>query len=336
MFRAPATFRAFEKLRGNRLVALLLDAGIVSTAVLAAYFYYIVARRVMLMLTAAQAGQPVLVPIIPGVTISIDTFIYMLPGLSLGIILHELMHALAARYEGINVKSAGFFIVLGLLPAAFVEPEEEELRSANLRAKLRVYSAGILANTLLALLFIALLAAASSGGTLILLTHVKDGSPADRAGLKPGMLVENVYINGSSCGGFNGFISCMARIATEYNGTENVALNVTFRLSDGSTVMVFKPRGVKMIGISFVPVPAKLATVMPPDTAYKVYAMLQLALAINLGLAAVNAVPLFITDGAQALRSVLERLSNPARANIATIAASMVTLALILPNLYIP
>jgi len=336
LVRVEKRFEKLGELRRYRVIGYLLDAGFVALVATATWFYYTIARRLYIMLTGTQA-QPILVPVIPGVTISVETFLYLLPGLSLGIILHEFMHALAARYEGIRVKFVGFFVVLGVLPAAFVEPEEEDLKRSSLRGKLRVYSAGILANTLLALIALGLLQAYGVGDSYIYLTKVVENSPASMAGLKPGMLIRNVEVNGTICGGFAGFIKCMESISAKYGGTENITLLVSFHLANGSTIEVLKPRGARMIGIAFVPIPSNLvAAGLAPETAYTVYMVTELALAINMGLAFINAIPLFISDGAQALRSIASRFMGEDRAAILVSLVSAVTLLLILPNIYIP
>jgi Zn-dependent protease len=336
LVRAEQRFERFEKLRRYKVIGYILDAGFITLLGAAAWFYYIIAKRLYIMLVGVHA-QPILVPVIPGITISIETFVYLLPGLSLGIILHELMHALAARYEGIRVRFVGFFIVLGVLPAAFVEPEEEDLKRARLRGKLRVYSAGVLANIVLALISLGLLQAYNVGSSYIYLTKVVEGSPADKAGLKPGVLITDVNINGTDCGGFTGFIRCMTSLSEEYGGTSNITLLVTFHLANGSTIELLKPRGEKMVGIAFVAVPPNLLKLgLNPKTAYAVYVMTELSLAVNMGLAFINAIPLFISDGAQAIRSIVARFAGEEKAAIIVSTVSTITLLLLLPNIYIP
>ncbi|MET1124361.1 MAG: site-2 protease family protein [Archaeoglobaceae archaeon] len=66
-------------------------------------------------------------------------------GLAVTLVVHEFSHAVLCRTEGIRVKALG--VVLALLPiGGFAEPDEEELKAARFRAKIRVFSAGIAAN----------------------------------------------------------------------------------------------------------------------------------------------------------------------------------------------
>jgi membrane-associated protease RseP (regulator of RpoE activity) len=59
--------------------------------------------------------------------------------------IHEFGHAIVCRAEGIKIESTG--ILLAVIPiGAFVNPREEELESASIGSRLRMYSAGIANN----------------------------------------------------------------------------------------------------------------------------------------------------------------------------------------------
>ncbi|MCS7121638.1 MAG: site-2 protease family protein [Archaeoglobaceae archaeon] len=82
--------------------------------------------------------------IIPGINPFIP-LVWGLIGLIVTLIVHEFSHAILCRVEKIKVKSLG--ILLALVPiGGFAEPDEGELKKADRRSKLRVYSAGISAN----------------------------------------------------------------------------------------------------------------------------------------------------------------------------------------------
>ncbi len=65
---------------------------------------------------------------------------------------HELFHGIMCRTENIRVKTIGWFFLL-FIPGAFVEPDDNQLKKASRRVKLKVYSAGSFANFLVSLLF---------------------------------------------------------------------------------------------------------------------------------------------------------------------------------------
>ena len=62
---------------------------------------------------------------------------------------HELAHGIMARVDKIRIKSVGW-ILLVIIPGAFVEPDEKQLKRAKRRVKLKVYAAGSAANILIA------------------------------------------------------------------------------------------------------------------------------------------------------------------------------------------
>ena len=72
---------------------------------------------------------------------------------------HEFSHGLIARAHDLKVKSSGFAfvgLIVPIIPAAFVEPDEKELRKRPYKEQLSVFAAGHLANIATAFLFVAI------------------------------------------------------------------------------------------------------------------------------------------------------------------------------------
>nr|WP_231833706.1 site-2 protease family protein [Pyrococcus horikoshii] len=96
--------------------------------------------------------KPVTMPsvqlVIPGVTIPL---VYGLIALAILVIVHELSHGFVARSEDIPLKSVGLLLFI-IIPGAFVEPDEDQLKKAPLRSRLRVFGAGSFANFVVALI----------------------------------------------------------------------------------------------------------------------------------------------------------------------------------------
>src|SRR3989339_705444 len=92
---------------------------------------------------------PGVAPLIPGVEIPgvpITPPIHAWLSLFLILIIHEAMHGVLARQQGIKVKSTGV-LLLGFLPiGGFVEPDEKQLMASDAKKQVRVYSAGATAN----------------------------------------------------------------------------------------------------------------------------------------------------------------------------------------------
>ncbi len=73
-------------------------------------------------------------------------------------VVHELSHGVVAKAQRLPLKSVGLVLLAVIPPGAFVEPDEEELGKAPpLRARLRVYGAGSMANVVTALLTLLLI-----------------------------------------------------------------------------------------------------------------------------------------------------------------------------------
>ncbi len=151
------------------------------------YITFILARNLYYIFFSTESASPVSL-LIPGVTLSLNFNTIFFFGLSIAIILvtHELAHGVAARAEGVKVKSTGLLLMV-LIPGAFVEPDEEDLKKARKSTQARVYAAGSATNILVGLLALLLL---TNSGLLIsplysatpsgvMITEVAAGTPAD-------------------------------------------------------------------------------------------------------------------------------------------------------------
>lgn len=137
-------------------------------------------------------APPGLAPAIPGVRVPgspiFIPFWYGIIALVTVLIVHEVMHAVISRSEGLNVKSLGIFFVTFIPLGAFAEPDEEALEKSSLKTKLRVYAAGSFGNFLLMILAILLLSTVLMPVMFrpdhITIAQVFNGTPAEAYGLK--------------------------------------------------------------------------------------------------------------------------------------------------------
>ncbi len=140
---------------------------------------------------------------IPGSQIYIP-FFYGLIALATVLIVHEFSHGIQAVGEKIPIKSIGLLLFI-ILPGAFVEPDEDELKNAKKSSRLRVYAAGSIANITLAIIAIILVSLLSAGiphyfaEDGIAIDRVVSDSPSEGI-LKGGMVlqaIDNYKINDS-------------------------------------------------------------------------------------------------------------------------------------------
>ncbi len=143
MWRTKKFLNFIDRLasKSPRLWRVYADVGIILGFSGMAYVFYALARTAATALRTGgkEAGVQL---VIPGLTIPLW---YGLVGLAVVLIVHELSHGVVARSNGLPLKSVGLALLV-ILPGAFVEPDEDELKRAPLRKRLRVYGAGSLAN----------------------------------------------------------------------------------------------------------------------------------------------------------------------------------------------
>ena len=122
---------------------------------------------------------------------------YGLFGLATVLVIHEFSHGILAVSERINIKSIGL-LLFAIIPGAFVEPDEEELKSSSRLSQLRVYAAGSVANMSLAAISLVIFLLISSyaipanfSENGIEINRVVSDSPASGY-LKEGMIIESI------------------------------------------------------------------------------------------------------------------------------------------------
>ncbi len=190
----------------------------------------------------SKFSEPRNIFLIPGINEYIPLW-YGIIALVVTLAVHEFSHAVLCKVEGIKVKSMG--ILLAVVPiGGFAEPDEEQLlgkneekagngtslaqepkKLATRSERVRVLTAGVMANFVTALiafiLFFSLLSYVSPVGE-VMITDVLAGSPAEMAGIKPGMILTG--INNTQINNGNDFLL--------YSRTLQPGSNVTLDLID--------------------------------------------------------------------------------------------------------
>jgi membrane-associated protease RseP (regulator of RpoE activity) len=241
--------------------------------------------------------------VIPGVTIP---FFYGIIGLITVLVVHEIGHGIIARSEDITLKSLGlvFFTVIPI--GAFVEPDEEELKSTTRAARLRVYAVGSFSNILLAVL---------AFGGMFLVTHnffdtnqvqivdIVEDSPAMGV-LKEGMIIKE--INGVKIDSMRSFFTTVRGI--EAGDTVSVKTDVgvytitTIPREDNSS------RGYMGVVVNNA-VREPVARILGLSIPMAIYFSLYWIFLLNQGIGLINLAPLHFgfaaTDGHHILREIL-------------------------------
>ncbi|MFX0113874.1 MAG: site-2 protease family protein [Candidatus Hodarchaeota archaeon] len=189
--------------KGRRVWKFLFDLGIVSSIGLMIIAVILLAANIPAFFFRTEESPAVgVAPVIPGITVSFSSLPYFLVAIAVGAAAHELCHGIAALNEKVTLKSTGIFLFLFFV-GAFVEPKEESLKGKSRRSRLRIFSAGALANIILtyAFLLILLIPIAfplviswgyESNSSGVLITEVVEDSPADKARIKSNWVIEKV------------------------------------------------------------------------------------------------------------------------------------------------
>ncbi len=168
--------------------------------------------------------EAVVAPLLPGATVpGLPTlsFVHWIIAIFVLATVHEFSHGIFARMYDIKIKSSGFAffgILLPIIPAAFVEPDEEQMKKSSKKAHLSVLSAGTFSNFIFAGIFFLILTLVMAPLTAplteqqgVAIINVTEGGPAFEAGVQPGEVI--VGINKVE-------ISSIEQLVTTLNATQ--------------------------------------------------------------------------------------------------------------------
>ncbi|NJE05549.1 PDZ domain-containing protein [Thermococcus sp. M36] len=313
MWRTKKLLGLIDRVAGKnrRFWRVYSDVGIALGFMGMAYVFYALFKTALQTIQTGgeQAGVQL---VIPGLTIPLW---YGLIGLAVVMVVHELSHGIAARAEGLPLKSVGL-VLLAVIPGAFVEPDEEKLEKALLRSRLRVYGAGSLANittALIAVLIINLAISPLLQPAGILVSGVLDDGPAYGI-LQKGDVI--VAMDGQKITDLEGFIGFMNTTKpgqmvtlTVLRSGEELSLQVKLGAhpddpSKGYLGIYPSQNVVSKIGMERLVLPLFFAF-------YWIYVL-------NLGIGLMNLFPLVPLDGGRMLDDVVraylpERVARPVR-----------------------
>lgn len=275
-------------------------------------------------------------------------FIYWILSIFIIAVVHEFAHGLVARAHSINVKSSGLAflgILIPVVPAAFVEPDEKALEKRRKREQLSVFAAGPFANVLLAfavlLLFIFALRPLSNAtyepqGAEIYSIDAK--GPAALTELEQGDVV--IKANGkdiATVGQLSDTLKSMKPGEKAVLQTANAAVEIVAAQHPRNESMPYF--GVQLSQYS--DIKKSFATEYPFwskvfKTAFEpVNSFISLLFLLSLGIGLFNLLPLGPIDGGRMLKTALQHFIRDEKKSIAAWKwVSMIFLAMVLANLF--
>lgn len=252
-------------------------------------------------------------------------FFYWIISIFVIAVVHEFAHGLVARTHNLKVKSSGFAflgIVIPIIPAAFVEPDEKELRKRPHKEQLSVFAAGPFSNIIMAFLFlgIAVFIFAPIANALIEPSGVKvtdyvkgEGNkkfPAERSGIKVGEIIQQIddvqvdYVNNLST-------------VLRSKKPEDIILIKT----DKSVYEVKLAKNPENESLAYIGAYLEQSTKIKegikadygellPNALMWIYGLFVILFILNLGIGLFNLVPIGPLDGGRMLQLVLHRVFN--------------------------
>jgi membrane-associated protease RseP (regulator of RpoE activity) len=247
-------------------------------------------------------------------------FIYWILAIFLIAAVHEFSHGMIARVYNIKIKSSGVAflgILVPIIPAAFVEPEEKQLEKKSLRAQLSVFAAGPFANIIAAGIVLLLVmhvagpvseAAFDTAGVEIV--SVVDDAPFDAAGIHEGEIVQK--FEGKKVDSVKNFTDLIAK----HNPGDRVV--ITTNQSAYAVILDSNPKNESKayLGIStrqhteVKPSFAAKYGLFVPDAIKWISGFLYWLFVLNLGIGLFNLLPLGPIDGGRMVKAALMHI-NP-------------------------
>jgi membrane-associated protease RseP (regulator of RpoE activity) len=262
-------------------------------------------------------------------------FAYWIIAIAVIVVIHEFAHGLIARLHKIKVRSSGVAflgVIIPLIPAAFVEPDEKQLRKASRFKQLSVYAAGPFANIVfgfaclgLFLLVLNPLTASMYNYEGVKVAEFMPDSPAEISGMATGEVITQIndieikntddYLN-SIKGAEPGDVKEIKTNENTYSVqlTEDPAEKDAFLGIWVTTEKTMKNHNLFSYFIVWI-----------TDLFYWLFLL-------NLGVGLFNLVPIGPIDGGRMLQTVLEKIMHNKHATRVWHTVSAVVLVIILSN----
>ena len=276
-------------------------------------------------------------------------FFYWIISIFLLALVHEFSHGVVARLYKIKIKSSGLAflnIFVPVIPAAFVEPDEKELRERPHIQQLSIFAAGPFSNIIFAFVVLAIMGlvfAPVSNAIFnydgILVTGFTPGNetfPAEEAGMTENELI--IGIDNMPITTVENFTKIMQ------NKTPSESIVITTNVTDYNITLAESPDNKSMgyLGIYLTQnqeikenVLQKYGKILP-DVFIWFVGLFYWLYVLNLGIGLFNLVPLGPIDGGRMLQLAMHKLFKKKNGDKIWKAISFVFLGLVLINVLWP
>jgi len=247
---------------------------------------------------------------------------------------HEIFHGIISRAQNVKIKSAGVLLLV-VLPGAFVEENEKDVKKLKLLGKLKFICAGSFANFLVYLLILFLTANIIWPFFVpgpVVLTDVNATGPAGKAGLISGMVVTRID-NATVAANYEEYLTREGYISEEVKNIKpgdyvTVLANGTeFSFAAGSNPL---NKTIAYFGITYSPI------VNIDDSLFSfIIQALTLTWLVSFAVAVCNLLPIYPFDGEKIVEVVAEKIDKKHAEKIA-IFISLLMLSILIFNFLAP
>lgn len=343
-------FDRLGRTRGAKYIAWVFLALI---PIIAALALFLITGSLIALLSNPAVGQtvkelgPGSILMLPGLNPMLP-IVYGWAAIVIAIIVHEGAHGIIARNNGFRVKSSGLLFFLIIPIGAFVDVDEEQLKTARARPSVKVMAAGVGGNIVLgAVCLIGLMLIVGSLTPIVTGVYVNDVNatmPAGVAGLQPKdvlVSIDNVSIGSSA--DLRSFLDnhtagdmVMVTVRRGDSWNYTYTTTVTLTMSDNRTVMGitvynlqtdavlknYNTFGIERLAMYIVPPTLASGYIPFSDTLSQFYTsplgsgwsilanLLFWVWFVNFNLAIFNALPIYPLDGGRIFNITLKRYAS--------------------------
>ncbi len=244
-------------------------------------------------------------------------FWYWIVALFILAIVHEFAHGVIAERFGVRVKSSGFAfagIIVPILPAAFVEPNEKDLAKKPWWQKIAVFGAGSTSNFLFGALFLLLWI-----GSLFLINTTMTTSSITFEGVMNESSLSKYNITSGEIIALNGYYNSedISKQISNLSVGDNVSLIINSSLGLNTYEITTFPNSLNpnkamigIVGVDSHPVNREGFGFLG-NSPLHAERLLFYTWFLNIAIGMMNLLPFWITDGGQIARTLLEQKFKP-------------------------